>query len=413
MIYHQQDITNTNAPMMSNTMASSSDNPNSIASSSATQVSPLTTFHPFPRLPQEIKDMIWKESVAEHPRVIVITHCRFHGDNDGTLVSRIKNISEEIPALLITCSASRKVMLKLVDKMYHSVFDAPKLGRMKYHYIGDLSHGAIFRNARALVPDLFRQRCSGPTGYMLAINQQLNRRAHATVPPYAALLARESGSLFPAYFNPVLDTLYIRGAGTRSSNDGPYFVPGLWAPTQRHKAHQIQNLAVELDRRIPLHTPHHNQVRVWTNTASFKLCTNLETLYIVCLEDKEVIQFSFNESNTLARGQWIYSLETGSKMFKDEMGDDWTGVLWKIELKESGYLWGCARHWHCAAVKWEKEKRSVCKNNDEVPDEWFDAERVRGFRGKDQFAIGVKRKGKIVEGVKYPARGEGWYSGNF
>lgn len=353
--------------------------------------------------------MIWKESVAGQPRVIIISHARYDSVEDGLLVSRVKNIEEEVPALVVTCFESRNVMLR--HGIYHSVFKAPEVGNTKLHYIGNQDDSVIISDlARSLVPGVDQSRTRTPTGFMQRINSRLNRFPPAVIPHYAALLAREIGPLFPAYFNPVIDTLYIRVVGARRAYCGYRFVPGLWAPQKSHHASKIQSLAIELDYRIDPKNPRDRRIRTWTSTTLYQQCTGLKTLYLICLEDKEVIQLSFDDSNTLVENQWIYSLETGSKLFQKEMGENWTGVLWKVMFRKIGAinLWRSARSWKCASVKWEKEKRSVCKDNNEVPEEWFDVERVRGAKENGN------RKGKtakVVKGVKCAAMGEGWYVG--
>jgi len=148
---------------------------------------------------------------------------------------------------------------------------------------------------------------------------------------------------------------------------------------------------------------------LWTDVHDYIALTSLESLYLVCLEDKEVIKLSFDTSkeespDKLVEKQWIFGLETGNKLFREAMDENWSGVLWKVEVAKTAgkSLWQLAARWKANADKWEIDKRRICEGNVLVPAKWWNAARAHGMNNHQ----------KVAATVKYTKRAnEEWYEG--
>ena len=72
------------------------------------------------------------------------------------------------------------------------------------------------------------------------------------------------------------------------------------------------------------------------------LCiAELETVTLILKRDREVLTIRLDDTCRLKPGEWTFELDLDSKEFKQQMGDDWSGVTWRVILsKKSGVsLW--------------------------------------------------------------------------
>jgi hypothetical protein len=72
----------------------------------------MTTFHPFPRLPLELREQIWKDTVE--PRTVDVRRVRKYNQRNGHLVS-----STPVPAILRSCREAKN--LGLYKRVYFEV----------------------------------------------------------------------------------------------------------------------------------------------------------------------------------------------------------------------------------------------------------------------------------------------------
>ncbi|CAN9132517.1 unnamed protein product [Alternaria alternata] len=77
----------------------------------------MTTFHPFPRLPLELREQIWKDTVE--PRIVDVRRVRKGTERYGQLIS-----STPIPAILQSCREARN--LGLYERVFFEVTPATK-----------------------------------------------------------------------------------------------------------------------------------------------------------------------------------------------------------------------------------------------------------------------------------------------
>lgn len=190
-----------------------------------------------------------------------------------------------------------------------------------------------------------------------------------------------------------------------------FYFQGVFSFGQAQHASAVRNLAVELDYLTrPSGASRFGSIRrTWSDIHDYVALTGLKNLYLVCLEDKEVVKLGFDASkedspDRLVEKQWIFGLETDNKLFKEVMGENWSGVLWKVEVAKTAgkTLWQLAAKWKPDAHKWEIDKRRICEGNGMVPAKWWNAARSQG--------ISVNRK--VAATVKYMKRAnEEWYEG--
>ena len=81
----------------------------------------MTTFHPFPRLPLELREQIWKDTVE--PRTVDVRRVRKGTERYGQLVS-----STPIPAILQSCREARN--LGLYRRIFFEVAPATKKSKV-------------------------------------------------------------------------------------------------------------------------------------------------------------------------------------------------------------------------------------------------------------------------------------------
>jgi hypothetical protein len=78
----------------------------------------MATFHPFPRLPAELRDQIWEMTVE--PRTIDVRVCRDRSWNPGRLVS-----STPVPATLQSCREARNHLQTLYRRAFSELDQTP------------------------------------------------------------------------------------------------------------------------------------------------------------------------------------------------------------------------------------------------------------------------------------------------
>jgi hypothetical protein len=369
--------------------------------------SPGCSFHLFPKLAPEIREMIWLEATSL-PRVVVIIHDRIQGEKDGNLVSRAKNFKEPYPGLLGACRESRN----LVPNGHYNAFYTPQLRKPRYYYIGNGDWSAVRNITHSLIPDLDlvgdgTRRFPIEEMVRLILNH-LSRHVQATEPTYAVKLQRETRALMPAFFNRYFDIILLRRGYSRDS----FIFSGVWGLASGSNTQKVRNLAIELDHLTYRRATQEDPVfKCWSNIKDYSAVSDLKVLYLVCLNDKEVVRLTWDtleddSARKLKKKEWIFALETSNELFKAEMGENWTGVLWKVELGNVGdkNLWQVAKEWKPNARRWEDDKRRICRGNVKVPAKWWDADRVQN--------MDARRIAKAT--VLYRERGgTKWYEGTY
>ncbi|KUJ11160.1 uncharacterized protein LY89DRAFT_238763 [Mollisia scopiformis] len=72
---------------------------------------------------------------------------------------------------------------------------------------------------------------------------------------------------------------------------------------------------------------------------------------------------------------WVYSLDLQSNAFREQMGDFWTGVTWKIQLARMDHhydadLWRIEDEWKPDFIRWHLEQYSICLQISTIPAAW-------------------------------------------
>lgn len=75
-----------------------------------------------------------------------------------------------------------------------------------------------------------------------------------------------------------------------------------------------------------------------------------------------------NPSDWAQPWEMSFSLDTKSRQFKEELGDQWSNVTWRVKVPEKVPLW-------VLMVKdWEQYKRESCMGNERVGTKWWEIE---------------------------------------
>lgn len=171
----------------------------------------------------------------------------------------------------------------------------------------------------------------------------------------------------------------------------------------------MQNLAFEFDR-IDHNGQHYVHQRIWNDQAAqlsifpyptgapFLGSTSLQSVTLLLRDNCEVVIFILDDKDLLEPGQWTFSLDVETQVFKQEMGAEWSGVTWRVVLARDGSsgLWELAFAWRPHHRLWEQDKREICNNNPSVSTIWGTAERVRS-RPPGEYRPVAGRKALLLE----------------
>ncbi|KAE8444689.1 hypothetical protein EG329_014346 [Mollisiaceae sp. DMI_Dod_QoI] len=261
-------------------------------------LSPLTTFTLFPNLPPQLRYLIWL--CAMHPRVVAIKH--INTSNPPKPLTR-SSIKETYPPLLATNRESRAVTLHL----YHSLFPIPSMGPLKWHYRLSSEPDVLHSIATHFIPDTFGSKTPA-SEIIQKLNKYMSEHPEYAVSAryknFAKQYRKSKGVIQPAFFSPENDVLYLRRPRPREHGLVGRFQSGLWTPVDP-KARRITSLALELDN-MNAERAQRLRTRTWTAISPWKNLSGLETLYLVCLNDMEVLRVRLDESGELDEGEWSF-----------------------------------------------------------------------------------------------------------
>jgi hypothetical protein len=355
----------------------------------------------FPNLAPELQLMIWKEA-AMHGRVVIVDHAFKKKDR----ASR-KNIIEQYPGMLGACHQSRE----LVKSSYRSVFQEPGVS-YRWEYAGRKTYGDLYNVAMTL----FNIASEAPEDYQTLVrtlNAYMNRHPEQTniFANFANLVQKHKGNhgtVMPAFFNPDVDIIYIRRDIGNQGQGIQNFRRGLWIPNKTMGAAKIQKLAIELDRlkccAVESRFEEERDIRLWPSCTPFRQLSGLKEFNLVLLEDREIITFTVDDTGLLRGCEWYFSLDVKSKEFKEDIGNYWLNVTWRVTLApQKGYnLMQLAHRWRPQNETWEWQKQEICKRDRDVEEEWHDTIRVPTFdypqwlKGEDKGRKKNERKMKLV-----------------
>ena len=326
--------------------------------------------------------MIWGVALQVQ-RVVVIDH----NVGPSTPISRAL-IQEELPSLLHTCHESRQLALT----KYQSPF-----GRSwrynKSRKSADLKKvlktlGLAQRGTIALMLVRLEE-------YMNSHHEDSDRFEHLaelTDIPYPSIIA-------PLWFDLKDDILLVKVPGLEAGRN--YWLgSSLLSLSNSREIDKVQNLALELDR-VDANGQYYHYQRLWTeiiSTTPFNGFTSLRCLSLLLRDNCEVVILKLDDKNILVSGQWAFSLDLEAQDFKQEMGDQWSGVTWRVILARDGEssLWELANAWKPNSQLWEQDKREICENEPRVATIWGTAERVRS-RPPGEYRPLVGRKALLLE----------------
>jgi len=326
----------------------------------------LSTFSPFLRLPTELRILIWKHA-AEQPyelherRVIRINH----DFPPGVSVSR-DSIQEELPGLVAACRESREVALR----SYTGVFDysSPKW----ILTIGsNMTEIPTIMEALGL-PDVSETR---PRGGTLLLTSNIlvymnEHRAERDRDPLFSTFGEKIMPIGPRWFNPDHDIILLKPA----SDKGYHWAIALWFHFNL-EAHQMKHLAFELPH---LYNRIQNllqcRVRLFGPlVAPLHHLNAVESVTLLYMQANEVVILT--RDSQLAPETWLFHVDIESLAFKNQMGDNWAGVTWRVKLPHSAgarkHLWRAVECWMPDMRRWEHQKYEICKAESGTSPKWF------------------------------------------
>lgn len=147
-------------------------------------------------------------------------------------------------------------------------------------------------------------------------------------------------------------------------------VPG----TQDEHQQQIYNIC---NRAIPMPLIDNNEKTFLTNSS-------LEKVTLLLPKKCEVVVFTATARKSPyyhVYTQWSFFLDTESQEFQTEMGEQWSGVTWRVNLKKQSFskperLELLLGNWHPYIPAWEQQKWQLCMDNSKVGSNWKVAQNV-------------------------------------
>lgn len=346
----------------------------------------LDSFTLFPKLPPEIRFMVW-ELLLPDRRIVEI-------DQNYLSIEDItrKLIKEDPPMLLGICKETRD----LIHKKYQTVFQVPSPAKFVWEYAGSPRSADL----RALLKKLHLPQKGTIKSMPPVITQYMNAHPN-NIEEFKEFGVQKDASLItPQWYSPIDDVLLIK-----TPQRNWRYEQRLWSPW-RLEASQVRHIAFDLDRLIRFH-PSFGKKRAWSNRILRRPGSSapdirferlrkgvLESITLLLLDDCEVIKIRFDETAVLKPTEWAFSLDTSSTDFKEQMGTSWTNVTWNVTLgKPNGVgLWDRAATWNVDNILWEHDKRELCRNKDEITLLWHLAERSR------HSYMHPRRRARLVQG---------------
>jgi hypothetical protein len=331
----------------------------------------LSSFIRFPRLPTELRLKIWQYAADEtyelHERRVIRID---HEPTPNAAISR-DSIHEDLPGLIGACHESREV--SFTD---YCMFDYKNASWIMPSLDANQLREIL---SKLYLPDVQPRRF---TFYIARLRSAIitHMNEHRTDPDQKLLFsafALKSMPIGPRWFNPDHDIMLLKPNRGYSAHDT--WESGLWTHANP-EAQKMKHLAFELGSlRYPQKEHLYFSVSDRTPTrAPLNHLDAVESITLLCMETCEVIIVTLDDR--LLYETWTYSLDIESRAFKNQMGNRWTNVTWRVKLPlpfadtfhdERQDLWEAFVCWHPDIDVWLNQKFQLCQNEPSVLPQWL------------------------------------------
>lgn len=164
----------------------------------------------------------------------------------------------------------------------------------------------------------------------------------------------------------------------------------------------VRNLAFEVDYGYSHPPPIIGMDWFWNrlhckhfSTMVFPVLEAVESISYIMLDWREIVTIALDNRGLLKPGQWSFSLDVKSELFKAEMGKRWSGVTWRVTLGRNGQRSLCevTQTWKPHGLVWRHYQKEIYGEVFKGVDPW------NWFVGVDYWHSVVSPPKEIVEGA--------------